>query len=140
MKFHGLSPENKAACAALFFFRYAEIAAKHGGFWCSWNKRTKNAIAKTMAKELGLSVREVCKALSAQGRDYFDSLDWYGSFRMAQIRDIERPRDYRFKVEVVALAAAKASAKAAKTTDRDFYQEFECVDTLAPRRGMWAYR
>ena len=67
---------NKAARAARRFFRLAETAAKHGGFWVSAAGGTANVVAGVIASRCGISFEDARQILEDAGREWAGD-DWY---------------------------------------------------------------
>ena len=62
--------------AARRFFRLAEIAAKHGGFWVSAAGGTANVVAGVIAGRCGIPFEDARRILDEAGRDWAGD-GWY---------------------------------------------------------------
>ena len=110
-----------AARAARRFFRLAEVAAKHGGFWVSSAGGTANVVAGVIASRCGVTFEEARRILGEAGREWAGD-DWYAT--LAEIQpfrwdgwDIYDPWDAwdempgRWDVRVIAKAACHATLR-----------------------------
>lgn len=56
--------------AARRFFRLAEVAARHGGFWVSAGGGTANVVAGVIARATGVSFEEAQRLLDEAGKEW----------------------------------------------------------------------
>ena len=66
----------KAQAAADRFFRLAEVAARHGGFWVSPAGGTADVVAGVIASRCGIPVEDARRILNQAGREWAGQ-DWY---------------------------------------------------------------
>ena len=72
-----------AVAAARRFFRLAECAARHGGFWVSAAGGTANVVAGCLARHFGISYEDAHLILDEVGREWAGQ-DWYATLAYIQ--------------------------------------------------------
>ena len=72
-----------ATRAASHFFRLAEVAAKHGGFWVSPEGGTRNVVAGVIAGRCGVPVEDTRRILDEAGREWAGD-GWYTTLALLQ--------------------------------------------------------
>lgn len=103
--------------AARRFFRLAEIAARHGGFWVSSAGGTANVVAGVIASRYGIPFEDARRILDEAGREWagdgwyttladiqpcrWDGWDVYDSW------DVWNDMPGRWDVRVIAKAACR---------------------------------
>lgn len=102
-----------AAAAARKFFRLAEAAAQHGGFWVSAAGGTANVVAGTIARRFGISFEEALRLLDETGREWGGD-GWYAT--LAYIQPFPWDAGWgddvppgRFDARTIARAACRAA-------------------------------
>ena len=111
-----------AARAARHFFRLAEAAARHGGFWVSAAGGTANVVAGVIAKRCGITFPDALRILNKAGqawagRDWYTVLALLQPFRMENFdgRDLwEAWPPGRWDARTVARAAVRAAQAAGR--------------------------
>lgn len=98
------------------FFRLAECAAKHGGFWVSAGGGTANVVAGCFARHFGISYEEAHKVLHAAGREWAERViledvgpEWANHIRMGWyevMATLASPGE-RFDARTIARAACR---------------------------------
>ncbi len=108
---------NAAKRAAQRFFRLAEMASRHGGFWVSPCGGTARVVAGVIASRHGIPVEEARRLLDEAGQDW-GGVDWYTTLRNLQPCQWDGPGIYgpweewenmpgRWDVRVIAVAACR---------------------------------
>ena len=101
--------EDQLITTTIEFFKFADSAAKNGGFWCSAGGGTANVIAGTIARELGVRYEQAQRALDLVG-----GTGWYVNTCWDQPGtpfDGSDCNDFRFDAETVAKAACRRVAR-----------------------------
>ena len=106
-----------AACAARHFFRLAEAAARHGGFWVSASGGTGNVVAGEIARRCGITFEDALRILNKAGQAWAGR-DWYTVLALLQPFRLENfdGREYwenwppgRWDARTIARAAVRAA-------------------------------
>lgn len=106
--------------AARRFFRLAQVAAKHGGFWVSPAGGTANVVAGVIARDFKISVEDARRILDEAGREWAGA-GWYSTLLNIQpVRwdgwdiydswDVWNDIPGRWDVRLIAAAACRGTA------------------------------